>query len=406
MVCRKTRLCEFNLRGACERGAKCNFAHTKEELCSTPNLQGTKLCPGLVRGRGCPDRSSCKFAHSEEELHAANAAVVRHSRLEVPGANVTAWSELSQRNLANALLPLAATSALMPKRQTSASCLSLWFQSFLAAGAVGQEEATVCLTGLFTAIFEAEPHTAACAGVSAGTLAAATVTKIWSDSGATPTDRLNVEDVLRRCGGGGGSVGSSEADTLSQLSTDDGDVDGVLNRGGGAIAVLSAGGIGNAVGLRNHADLHGRAMSESSSDDWSPASAEAPSSPTSTSALCATAALSSGTAGGGRPDDSEMQMPIHENSDDSASVAAERDVAASITGASTTASDTIPSSRRLRAVTDVEVIVHNTFFHFIEPPSSANASDVACDDEFEIKSLSSRRRSRSEPPRAPSQAAI
>mmetsp|Transcript_36039 Transcript_36039/g.103599 ORF Transcript_36039/g.103599 Transcript_36039/m.103599 type:complete len:296 (+) Transcript_36039:58-945(+) len=67
---RKTKMCVFHLKGICERGNDCTFAHSDAELQSSPDLYKTRLCPGYHQG-GC-DNKDCPFAHGEEELRSTN----------------------------------------------------------------------------------------------------------------------------------------------------------------------------------------------------------------------------------------------------------------------------------------------------------------------------------------------
>ncbi|CAK0850094.1 unnamed protein product, partial [Prorocentrum cordatum] len=66
---KKTTLCRFySLRGGCERGSACPFAHGKEEMRSKPDLTKTSLCKLWAKGR-CPFESwQCPWAHGAHEL--------------------------------------------------------------------------------------------------------------------------------------------------------------------------------------------------------------------------------------------------------------------------------------------------------------------------------------------------
>mmetsp|Transcript_1349 Transcript_1349/g.3294 ORF Transcript_1349/g.3294 Transcript_1349/m.3294 type:complete len:307 (-) Transcript_1349:632-1552(-) len=66
---RKTKICNFHLRGACQFGEECAFAHTSIELQPAPDLSKTRLCRAYANG-GCTQRD-CTFAHGEQELRAA-----------------------------------------------------------------------------------------------------------------------------------------------------------------------------------------------------------------------------------------------------------------------------------------------------------------------------------------------
>lgn len=58
-------MCRFYQKGACKRGAACDFAH--EEVRAKPDLQRTKPCPALANGQPCED-PNCSFAHFTGEL--------------------------------------------------------------------------------------------------------------------------------------------------------------------------------------------------------------------------------------------------------------------------------------------------------------------------------------------------
>lgn len=67
LLCRKTELCRFYQRGACKRGAACDFAHEEQDVRTKPDLQGTKPCPAMVKGQRCED-PGCSFAHDTGKL--------------------------------------------------------------------------------------------------------------------------------------------------------------------------------------------------------------------------------------------------------------------------------------------------------------------------------------------------
>jgi hypothetical protein len=55
------------LKGACQYGDSCAFAHSYDELQGTPDLRKTRLCPDFQEHGKCK-RPGCNFAHGEEEL--------------------------------------------------------------------------------------------------------------------------------------------------------------------------------------------------------------------------------------------------------------------------------------------------------------------------------------------------
>eukprot|EP00917_Polyrhabdina_sp_WS-2016_P022954 GHVP01049737.1.p1 GENE.GHVP01049737.1~~GHVP01049737.1.p1 ORF type:complete len:628 (-),score=121.26 GHVP01049737.1:1042-2925(-) len=62
----KTRMCPFALKGNCRKSADCTFAHNKNELRCSPELEKTKLCENFQKGI-CND-DTCKYAHGRQEL--------------------------------------------------------------------------------------------------------------------------------------------------------------------------------------------------------------------------------------------------------------------------------------------------------------------------------------------------
>jgi len=67
---RKTKICTYHLRGTCQYGSDCAFAHSCTELQSTPDLRKTRLCEAFEAGK-CTN-GKCSFAHGEEELRSTN----------------------------------------------------------------------------------------------------------------------------------------------------------------------------------------------------------------------------------------------------------------------------------------------------------------------------------------------
>lgn len=66
----KTRLCVYHMRGTCQYGTNCSFAHTRVELSTAPDLQRTRLCTSFANGQ-C-DNPNCTFAHGEVELRSTD----------------------------------------------------------------------------------------------------------------------------------------------------------------------------------------------------------------------------------------------------------------------------------------------------------------------------------------------
>eukprot|EP00919_Chromeraceae_sp_WS-2016_P047853 GHVR01113379.1.p1 GENE.GHVR01113379.1~~GHVR01113379.1.p1 ORF type:complete len:199 (-),score=72.58 GHVR01113379.1:59-655(-) len=63
-----TRMCPYMLRGNCNKGLKCSFAHSYEELLRRPNLLKTRICKDYMNGT-CPNKDEdCVFAHGTGDL--------------------------------------------------------------------------------------------------------------------------------------------------------------------------------------------------------------------------------------------------------------------------------------------------------------------------------------------------
>lgn len=67
----KTKLCAYHLKGNCQYGSSCAFAHSCTELQATPDLRKTRLCMSFMEGNGCED-PDCPFAHGEDELRSTD----------------------------------------------------------------------------------------------------------------------------------------------------------------------------------------------------------------------------------------------------------------------------------------------------------------------------------------------
>lgn len=67
---RKTKVCFYHLKGACQYGEACSFAHSRSELQGVPDLRKTQLCKAFLQGQ-CKD-TDCNFAHGNSELRRTN----------------------------------------------------------------------------------------------------------------------------------------------------------------------------------------------------------------------------------------------------------------------------------------------------------------------------------------------
>ncbi|CEM08760.1 unnamed protein product [Vitrella brassicaformis CCMP3155] len=62
----KTKLCPFFKRKRCNKGLACNYAHSRAELRTLPDLAKTSICDAYLKG-ACGNKD-CKFAHGASEL--------------------------------------------------------------------------------------------------------------------------------------------------------------------------------------------------------------------------------------------------------------------------------------------------------------------------------------------------
>jgi len=67
-MCVKTKMCRFNILGACSRGQDCRFAHDRAQLERRPDLRRTKMCPDLISTGSCRHGGECTYAHDKGEL--------------------------------------------------------------------------------------------------------------------------------------------------------------------------------------------------------------------------------------------------------------------------------------------------------------------------------------------------
>jgi len=68
---RRTKVCMYHLKGVCQNGAECTYAHSCADIEAMPNLQKTQLCIAHVKGQ-CGRGDDCKFAHGEDELRSSS----------------------------------------------------------------------------------------------------------------------------------------------------------------------------------------------------------------------------------------------------------------------------------------------------------------------------------------------
>ncbi|CEM39344.1 unnamed protein product [Vitrella brassicaformis CCMP3155] len=63
----KTKMCNMYINGRCAKGDNCNYAHSRSEMRSLPDLSKTTMCKAFRESGSCTDRN-CRFAHHESEL--------------------------------------------------------------------------------------------------------------------------------------------------------------------------------------------------------------------------------------------------------------------------------------------------------------------------------------------------
>jgi hypothetical protein len=88
-IFQKTSMCKFHARHACDKGARCNFAHSRQELMPLPDLRCTRLCAKFMRTGTC-EEVDCRFAHKREELRQLTAQEKASNRRmqDSPGAEL------------------------------------------------------------------------------------------------------------------------------------------------------------------------------------------------------------------------------------------------------------------------------------------------------------------------------
>jgi len=67
----KTKMCAFFMKGKCERGEQCSYAHSSKEVQGNPDLTKTRLCKNFLRQK-CFDQN-CKYAHGQDDLRSTEA---------------------------------------------------------------------------------------------------------------------------------------------------------------------------------------------------------------------------------------------------------------------------------------------------------------------------------------------
>lgn len=68
----KTKLCRFHLKGRCDRGLQCTFAHGRQHLRPQPDLYRTQFCSDFVQSGSCRFGEACRYAHCVDEVRPAD----------------------------------------------------------------------------------------------------------------------------------------------------------------------------------------------------------------------------------------------------------------------------------------------------------------------------------------------
>jgi hypothetical protein len=116
----KTKMCKFFGQGSCRKGNKCQFAHSRSDLQSRPNLHKTQLCMAFERNGTCRDGPACKYAHGQDELQAnfkqasAQSLATDVQVVPVPVAvQVVMLSSMTGRSMVDCQLPSILPVAMM-----------------------------------------------------------------------------------------------------------------------------------------------------------------------------------------------------------------------------------------------------------------------------------------------------
>lgn len=64
---KKTKLCGLFMKGQCGLGERCSYAHGERELRNTDQFYKTAICRAFLNG-DCSRGDSCRFAHGTEEI--------------------------------------------------------------------------------------------------------------------------------------------------------------------------------------------------------------------------------------------------------------------------------------------------------------------------------------------------
>mmetsp|Transcript_53416 Transcript_53416/g.95854 ORF Transcript_53416/g.95854 Transcript_53416/m.95854 type:complete len:255 (+) Transcript_53416:70-834(+) len=120
---KRTKLCKFNLVGACTRGASCNFAHSSEDMTEQPDYSKTRLCADFKLGK-CLYDSNCKFAHGERELRrGAVARACKEAPQQPESLTMSQQAHLVRDDLQLTLATLAVLRAQVAHEKAAMSLL-------------------------------------------------------------------------------------------------------------------------------------------------------------------------------------------------------------------------------------------------------------------------------------------
>lgn len=117
----KTRMCKFHVRGRCNRGKACTFAHGRAELHARPDLYRTTWCLDMLNTGRCPAGNRCKFAHTPEELRMPTSPSGAAGETEDFKCSPTSWSRQSTEDLFACGPP-----SWSPQTTEDLSCTASW----------------------------------------------------------------------------------------------------------------------------------------------------------------------------------------------------------------------------------------------------------------------------------------
>uniref|UniRef100_A0A7S4RH41 C3H1-type domain-containing protein n=1 Tax=Alexandrium monilatum TaxID=311494 RepID=A0A7S4RH41_9DINO len=80
-------MCTFHMKGRCDKGKDCNFAHSRTEMMPLPNLYRTRLCSNLWSHGYCLNKDTCPFAHRRQELRRYTRKIGKLAQVSTPSSS-------------------------------------------------------------------------------------------------------------------------------------------------------------------------------------------------------------------------------------------------------------------------------------------------------------------------------